>query len=118
MRRRFVMCRRACFCRQRFVMASPQSVLDGRSTELLLALTPGIGPRLRKALVAHFGSAEAVMTAAASDLRDVPGIGQKLSRSIVTARGEVGVDAELRQCVENGVTDLVESAAGYSAMVP
>src|SRR5437764_781829 len=69
--------------------APEQASLDNNSAELLLALTPGVGPRLRKKLLEHFSSATAVMNAAASDLRAVPGIGQKLSRSIVTARQEL-----------------------------
>src|SRR6266481_5014289 len=94
-------------------MAASQSAYDRRSAELLLALTPGIGPRLRKALIAQFGSAEAVMNAAVSDLRNVPGIGQKLSRSIVTARGQVDVESELRDCAENGVRVVIESETDY-----
>jgi DNA processing protein len=94
-------------------MASTQPVFDGRSAELLLALTSGIGPRLRKSLLAHFGSAEAVMNAAASDLRAVAGIGQKLSRSIVTSRREIDVEAELRDCREQNVQVLVESESAY-----
>jgi DNA processing protein len=94
-------------------MAFPETILGGRSAELLLALTPGIGPRLRKALVGHFGSAEAVMNAAASDLRAVPGIGQKLSRSILAARREIDFEAELRDCQEHDVKIFVESEPGY-----
>ena len=90
-----------------------QQELDGVSAELLLALTPGIGPRLRKSLLAHFGSAEAVVSAAPSDLRAVAGIGQKLSRNIISRRQELDLDAELRDCRENGVTVLVESQPGY-----
>jgi len=81
--------------------------------ELVLALTPGIGPRLRKALLAQFGSADAVLSAAASDLRAVPGIGQKLSRSIVAARHEVNLDHELRDCNEFNVQILAESEPDY-----
>lgn len=90
-----------------------QQELDGVSAELLLALTPGIGPRLRKSLLAHFGSAEAVVSAAPSDLRAVAGIGQKLSRNIISRRQELDLDAELRDCRENGVTVLVESQPEY-----
>lgn len=93
-------------------VASPE-ITGGISAELLLALTPGIGPRLRKALLDHFGSAEAVVRAAASDLRAVPGIGQKLSRSLVTARQELDIDAEIRDCRDNGVNILAESQADY-----
>ena len=73
------------------------------AAELLLTLTPGVGPRLRKALVAHFGSPDAVVKAAASDLRSVPGIGQKLSRGIVQARQTIDVAAELRDCEANEI---------------
>ena len=94
-------------------MSSVNVLSQNESAELLLALTPGIGPRLRKNLLAHFGSAEAVMRAAASDLRAVPGIGQKLCRSIVQARNEVNVEAELADCREHGVQILTESSPTY-----
>jgi DNA processing protein len=90
-----------------------QQAIGGISAELLLALTPGIGPRLRKALLDQFGSAEAVVSAAASDLRSVPGIGPKLSRSLVTARQELDLDAEIRDCRDNGVDILAESQPEY-----
>lgn len=90
-----------------------QQAIGGISAELLLALTPGIGPRLRMALLEHFGSAEAVVRAAASDLRAVPGIGQKLSRSLIAARQELDLDAEIRDCRENGVAILAESQPEY-----
>jgi DNA processing protein len=96
-------------------MAPSQPELDTRSAELLLALTPGIGPRLRKSLLEHFGSAQAALNAAASDLRAVPGIGQKLSRSIVAARREVDIEVELRNCQEHNVQLVAESEAGYPA---
>lgn len=93
---------------------APERVsLDNISAELMLALTPGIGPRLRKKLLDHFGSAAAVIGAAPSDLRSVPGIGQKLSRSIVTARQEIDLDATLRDCQENDVAIIAESDANY-----
>jgi DNA processing protein len=94
-------------------MAAPDSDNAGLAAELLLALTPGIGPRIRKSLLAHFGSAEAVMSVAASDLRAVPGIGQKLSRSLASARREIDIEAELVDCRAQGVTVLVESQPGY-----
>jgi NAD-dependent DNA ligase len=87
--------------------------LDVRSAELLLALTPGVGPRLRKALIDHFGSAQGILQAAASDLRAVPGIGVKVSRAIVTARNEIDVERELADCREQGVELVVESSDEY-----
>jgi len=94
-------------------MAALDLNFDSREAELLLALTPGIGPRLRKALIDHFGSAKAMMSAAVSDLRSVPGIGQKLSRAIVAARSEVNLENELRDCRENGVQILAEPEPAY-----
>src|SRR5262245_9665295 len=88
---------------------------DLRTAELLLALTAGIGPRLRKALIAHFGSADATLSASVSDLRAVPGIGQKLSRAIVASRQEIDVDKELDDVRAQGVNVSVESEDAYPA---
>src|SRR5205823_6223632 len=49
----------------------------------------------------------------ASDLRDVPGIGQKLSRNIVASRQEIDIRKELDDCQANSVTVLAESEDGY-----
>src|SRR5690349_10619394 len=86
---------------------------DALAAEVLLALVPGIGPRLRAALLGHFGSAPAVLQAPSSALREVPGIGVKLSRAIVTARNEIDVAPELALCREHRIQVLVESAADY-----
>jgi DNA processing protein len=94
-------------------MALSDTPADLRTSELRLALTPGIGPRLRRALLDHFGSAQAVMAAAPSELRAVRGIGQKLCQEILQARQTVNVEAELSDCQQSGVDVLVESDAGY-----
>lgn len=83
------------------------------AAEVLLSLVPGVGPRTRKTLLAHFGSAQAVLSAAQSQLREAPGIGPKISRAISQARGEIDVAAELALCRENRITLLVESLAEY-----
>ena len=98
-------------------MSGEPKDIDGRSAELLLTLTPGIGPRLRKALLDHFGSAGAVVSASASDLRAVRGVGQKLSRAIIASRREFDIEAELRECQENGVQVVVESEPEYPAQL-
>ena len=89
------------------------SPADGPQAELLLALTPGIGPRLRKSLLDHFGSAAAAVAATARELCDVQGIGQKLSRSIVETRQQIDVPAELARFRESGVQVVAESSAEY-----
>lgn len=46
--------------------------------EIALTLIKGIGPKLSKQLLLHFGTAEAVFSAKADELRRVEGIGQKI----------------------------------------
>ena len=46
---------------------------------LRLTLIPGVGPRMRQALLERFGSARAVLAAAPSELRSVSGVGPKLT---------------------------------------
>jgi DNA processing protein len=98
-------------------MALLDPAADQLAAELILAFTPGVGPRLRKSLLAHFGSAEAVLAAAASDLRAVPGIGQKLSRCIALARREVDIESALQDCRASHVRILVESQPEYPAQL-
>jgi DNA processing protein len=96
-------------------MSADDSTGDAVSAELLLSLISGVGPRTRKALVEHFGSAQAVLAAAVSDLREVPGVGPKLSRAIVAARNEIDAQAELALCRERQVQVLIESQPEYPA---
>jgi DNA processing protein len=91
---------------------SIDSVDPARAASLALALVPGIGPRLRKALVDRFGSAEAVLAAAPSDLRGVPGIGPRLSAAIALAEAAEGA-AEFDLCRRHQIDVLTESDAGY-----
>ncbi len=60
--------------------------------KLRLSLIPGVGPRLRQALLDHFGSPGDALLASDHQLRAVPGIGDKLAGRIVAARD--GDDAQ------------------------
>ena len=88
-------------------IAAEPVAADQIAAEVLLSLIPGVGPRIRKTLLAHFGSAQAVLATAPSDLREVPGIGAKISRAISTARREIDVEAELALCRERGVAAIL-----------
>ena len=81
--------------------------------ELRLAMTPGIGPRLRIALLERFGDPAAVFAATPSDLRDVPGVGPKLASAIARAREEIDVDAQINLCRERGVEILTQACPVY-----
>ncbi len=80
---------------------------------LRLSLTPGVGPRLRKALLDAFGTASAVFAAAPADVRRVPGIGSELTRRIATARDEIDVQAELDLCEAHGIRIISDACDEY-----
>ncbi|MEX2138208.1 MAG: DNA-processing protein DprA [Pirellulales bacterium] len=85
--------------------------------ELRLCLAPGVGPRLRQLLLERFGSAREVLAAAPSDLREVPGIGTKISRAIVDARNESPAAALVDECRRNEIALLLSSADSYPRML-
>jgi DNA processing protein len=78
-----------------------------------LALVPGVGPRLRKALLEEFGTAGAVFAAAPADLRRVQGIGAQLARRIAVATDEIDAQAELDLCAANNIAILTDADAAY-----
>ncbi len=80
---------------------------------LRLSLVPGVGPRARAVLLERFGTAERILAAAQSELRDVPGIGVKLSRALTRAEKEIDVDAELATCREHAIRILFDEEAEF-----
>src|SRR4051794_18799337 len=91
------------------------AVSDDLRHLLALQLTPGLGPRLTAALLQRFGTAERVRQAAASQLADVPMIGDKLARKFHDALQSGEVDAEVRRMEGAGVR---LSALGTPASPP
>ncbi|NLF73144.1 MAG: DNA-protecting protein DprA [Candidatus Anammoximicrobium sp.] len=90
---------------------------DALASDLRLALTPGVGPVTRRALLERFGSAEAVLAAPPSQLREVPGVGVKLARQIVAANDEIDVNKELQLCREHGITILGDTDPAYPRLL-
>ncbi|HEY4312576.1 MAG TPA: DNA-processing protein DprA [Pirellulales bacterium] len=84
---------------------------------LRLAMVPGVGPRLTMALLARFGSAAAVLAAAPSDLREVPGVGTKVSQAIARAPARDAVEREIEQCRQAGISVLTPQSAGYPRLL-
>jgi DNA processing protein len=80
---------------------------------LLLSLVSGVGPKTRKSLLDQFGSPKAVLAAAPSELRSVPGVGPKLAGAILRARQEIDVAAEIEFCRRNGVSIVAEADPAY-----
>lgn len=92
--------------------------LDERDrAEILLALTPDVGPILRTRLIEHFGDALSVIGASESALQGVQGIGPKISRQIIHARHEVQIDAQLALVREHGLRIMLPGRADYPQML-
>jgi DNA processing protein len=88
---------------------SEESVL----ANLRLALTPGVGPRTRSALLERFGSAEEIFAAAPSQLRETPGVGAKVCERIIAAPSEIDAEAELALCREHRIALVTPDDEAY-----
>ncbi len=85
--------------------------------EILLALTPEVGPVLRGRLLERFGDAGQVIAASEAELQQVQGIGPKISQRIVNARHEVQLDAQLALVREHGLGLLLPSRDEYPRLL-
>jgi excinuclease ABC subunit C len=59
-------------------------------TTSLLDELPGIGPVRKRALLKHFGSPEAVISASREELEAVPGFPGKIAREVHAALNKTG----------------------------
>lgn len=85
--------------------------------ELRLSLVPGVGPRIRGRLIERFGSAQAALSAAPSELRQVEGVGPKVLESLVATASASEAEAELAACRENSVDILPQSDPNYPPLL-
>jgi DNA processing protein len=95
----------------------PSELSDADRAEILLALTPDVGPILRGRLLEHFGDAASVITASEVDLQQVQGIGPKISAKIINARHEVQLEAQLALAREHGLGLLLPGRPGYPRLL-
>jgi excinuclease ABC subunit C len=51
---------------------------------------PGVGPVRKRALIAHFGSPDAVLAASAEQLQSVPGLPAKVGRELHASLHRLG----------------------------
>jgi DNA processing protein len=82
-----------------------------------LSLVPGVGPRIRRRLLSRFGSPAAVLAAAPSDIREVEGVGPKLSGQIAAAAREIDAEAEIALCRQHGIAILTEADPRFPRML-
>ncbi len=66
----------------RFAITHHRSRRDRAMTSSLLDELPGVGPARKRALLTHFGSPEAVVSASSEELQAVPGLPAKVAREL------------------------------------
>lgn len=84
-----------------------------REAFIALNMIEGIGPVKVQALIDALGSPEAVFDPAVNDFREVQGIGEKLSESILAQRCEVDFTGELERTKSLGVKIITPADADY-----
>jgi DNA processing protein len=85
---------------------------DALIDTLRLCMVSGVGPTIRGRLLERFGSARAALAAAASELRDVQGVGATLARKIAEADA-IDAEGEVSLCRERGIDLVTEADAAY-----
>jgi excinuclease ABC subunit C len=66
----------------RFAVTHHRTRRDKAMTTSLLDELPGVGPARKRALLTHFGSPEAVVSASSEELQAVPGLPAKIAREL------------------------------------
>jgi len=74
----------------RFAITHHRSRRDKAMTESVMDELPGIGPARKRALLKHFGSPEAVLSAPRDALESVPGVPQKVARELYAHLNRTG----------------------------
>ncbi len=75
----------------RFAITHHRIRRDRAMTSSILDSLPGIGPARKRALLAHFGSPDAVLAASSEELAAVPGLPGKLARELYRELHKTGV---------------------------
>jgi excinuclease ABC subunit C len=75
----------------RFAITHHRIRRDRAMTASVLDDLPGVGPARKRALLAHFGSPDAILTASREELESVPGLPGKLAREMYRELHKTGV---------------------------
>jgi excinuclease ABC subunit C len=66
----------------RFAITHHRSRRDRAMTSSVLDELPGVGPARKRALLAYFGSPDAIVAASREELQTVPGVPAKVARDL------------------------------------
>jgi excinuclease ABC subunit C len=75
----------------RFAITHHRTRRDRAMTSSVLDELPGVGPARKRAILNHFGSPEAFLSASREELEGVPGLPGKLARELYTSLHKTGV---------------------------
>ncbi len=75
----------------RFAVTHHRIRRDRELTASILDALPGVGPARKRALLAHFGSPDAIVSATREELESVPGVAGKLARDLHRELHKAGV---------------------------
>ncbi|HET9073003.1 MAG TPA: excinuclease ABC subunit UvrC [Solirubrobacteraceae bacterium] len=75
----------------RFAITHHRQRRDTQLTASILDEVPGVGPARKRALLTHFGSPEAVLSASQAELEAVDGLGPKFARELHRTLHKAGV---------------------------
>jgi len=101
-------------------VVSPRDTVDPSPqlrAEVRLAGVHGVGPRVRLALMARFGSAAGVLTASEEELARVPGVNRKAAAAIAAAGDDRFADGVLRLCRERDVQVVRHGSPDYPGLL-
>jgi excinuclease ABC subunit C len=74
----------------RFAITHHRTRRDREMTSSIFDELPGIGPARKRALLKHFGSPDAVLSASRDELEAVPGVPQKVARQLYASLNKTG----------------------------
>jgi excinuclease ABC subunit C len=74
----------------RFAITHHRTRRDKAMTSSLLDDLPGVGPARKRALLAHFGSPEAILAASSEELQAAPGLPAKVARELHSSLHRTG----------------------------
>ncbi|MFN9602116.1 MAG: DNA-processing protein DprA [Planctomycetota bacterium] len=100
-------------CSQEEPTSLPDIADEDRHAYLQLTLVPGIGPRIMSRLLAHFGTASAVLGATLKQLGEVERVGPKLAISIRDSCTNGLVEKVLDHCLEHEIDLLYPNDGRY-----
>src|SRR5258708_6582031 len=90
-------------------MTLPDDVRD----LIALHLVTGVGPRFTSALLEHFGSASAILTASVPELLEIPYLPAKVAESLSRALANPDIGKEREQIDKHGVHLRVRGRPDY-----